>query len=219
VPKIISAIKKISQKVTRKHSKKEKRKESNVEKTSADVISQMKGVTEMLIQSSTESTSFDVADGQSEKTKMPKKSSSMDEKSSKTTDQSVLNEEKQRSSSIVGAISEMKDVTETLIQSSTDNSKTLHHLKSESQNQQTNESPNEDAKKMENSAMQLPNIDDQGKMNSKDQQISEELITLQKTKQDQIVTITSQLDNIVDPHVIDLLQQGLRQITSEDVDS
>ena len=44
VPKIISAIKKISQKVTRKHSKRDKKKESVLEKNSADAISQMKGV-------------------------------------------------------------------------------------------------------------------------------------------------------------------------------
>merc|ERR1712203_1225415 len=100
----MGAIKKISQKVTRRHSKKEKKKESVVEK-STDAIAQMKGLSEMLIQSSTESASFDAVDGKSEKPKMSVKSSSMDVD---TTKKKEFDDQKQRSSSVVSAISQMK---------------------------------------------------------------------------------------------------------------
>ena len=213
VPKIISAIKKISQKVTRKHSKRDKKKESVVEKNSADAISQMKGVAEMLIQSSTESTSFDTVDSQSEKPKIPTKSQSMDIDNSTTdTAQKLSNEEKKRSSSVVDAISAMKDVSEILIKSSNE---TTGPKDSFSDNQDIKESPkvSDKSHKTQDSEMKSTSVAE----SEVDQQISEELIQLQKTKQDQIVNITSQLEGAVDPSVLQLLQQGLSQISSDDI--
>ena len=70
---------------------------------------------EMLIQSSTESASFDAVEDKSDKPKMSLKSSSMDEKSADKTKEKESDDQKQRSSSVVSAISQMKDFTEILM--------------------------------------------------------------------------------------------------------
>merc|ERR1712008_268876 len=126
------------------------------------------------------------------------KSSSMDEKSADKTKKKESDDQKQRSSSVVSAISQMKDFTEILIQSSNENS-------SEPQNKQTVSSSNNEMVPME-----IESPKDSDIQAFKDQDISDELVTLQKSKQEQIVTLTSQLQN-VDSHVMELLQQGLNQ--------
>ena len=49
-------------------------------------------------------------------------------------------------------------------------------------------------------------------------EVDDELIRLQQSKRDEISAITSQLQDIQDPQVMELIQQGLKQITSEDLD-
>ena len=49
-------------------------------------------------------------------------------------------------------------------------------------------------------------------------EVDDELVRLQQSKRDEISAITSQLQDIQDPQVMELIQQGLKQITSEDLD-
>ena len=49
-------------------------------------------------------------------------------------------------------------------------------------------------------------------------EVDDELVRLQQSKRDEISAITSQLQDIKDPQVMELIQQGLKQITSEDLD-
>merc|ERR1712083_645845 len=49
-------------------------------------------------------------------------------------------------------------------------------------------------------------------------EVDDELVRLQQSKRDEISEITSQLQDIQDPQVMELIQQGLKQITSEDLD-
>ena len=49
-------------------------------------------------------------------------------------------------------------------------------------------------------------------------EVDDELVRLQQSKRDEISAIASQLQDIQDPQVMELIQQGLKQITSEDLD-
>ena len=49
-------------------------------------------------------------------------------------------------------------------------------------------------------------------------EVDDELVRLQQSKRDEISAITSQLQDIQDPQVMELIQQGLKQIKSEDLD-
>ena len=48
-------------------------------------------------------------------------------------------------------------------------------------------------------------------------EVDDEVIRLQQSKNEEIAAITSQLENITDPQVMNLIQQGLKQITSENL--